>query len=108
MLLKKVLYCYDYMYGRFTYPESFCRLPYGRLMFNDIACDLHCPLLNILLHKNPCIHSFYNVCRGTKSHAFLSRSVPLQVLSQLSLICLYPVFYPDGVQEIVGGFSQGK
>lgn len=62
------------MYCRFTDPKLLCRLPHGCLMFNDITCDLHCPLLNILFHKNPCIHSFYNVCRGIKSHAFLSKS----------------------------------
>lgn len=68
-----VLYYHFYMYGRLTNPELFCRLSHRRLMLDDIVCDLYRPLLNIIFQeKSPCISRFYNLCSGTKSHAFIS------------------------------------
>ena len=53
------------MYRRLTDPKLLRRLPHRSFCFYDIARNFYCTLLNIILHdKIPCVHYFYNVCRG--------------------------------------------
>lgn len=69
------------MYRRFTHPKLLCRLPHCGLVLDDIVCDLHRPLFNIILQeKSPCTSCFYNLCRGKGSHAHLLRKVSRSLL----------------------------
>ena len=52
------------MYRALTDPELLRRLPHSRVILYNIISNLHGSFLNIIFQKNPCIHSFYNVCRG--------------------------------------------
>ena len=38
---------YVFMYGAFTDPELFCRLPYRGIVIYNVFCDFHSSLLNI-------------------------------------------------------------
>ena len=54
-----------FMYRRLTDPELLRRLPHRSFCFYDIARNFYCTLLDIIFHdKIPCVHYFYNVCRG--------------------------------------------
>ena len=76
-----VLYYHFYMYRRFTHPELLRRLSHCGLVLDDIVCDLHRPLFNIILQeKSPCTSCFYNLCRGKGSHAHLLRKVSRSLL----------------------------
>ena len=59
------LYCYNHMYRTLAHSEFLRSLPDSRFIFNNIICDFHRPLFNIILHRKP-LHSlfFYNLCRG--------------------------------------------
>ena len=55
--------------------------PHCGLVLDDIVCDLHRPLFNIILQeKSPCTSCFYNLCRGKGSHAHLLRKVSRSLL----------------------------
>lgn len=45
-----VLYYYFYMYSTLTDSKLFRRLPYRRLILDNIIRYFHCPLCNIVFH----------------------------------------------------------
>ena len=59
-----VLYCYNRMYRTLAHSEFLRSLPDSCFIFDNIICDFHRPLFNIILHRKP-LHSlfFYNLCR---------------------------------------------
>ena len=67
MLLKKVLYCYDYMYRTLTDPKLLRCLPHRRAVFYNIICNLHGSLLNIIFQKNPPANIVFTMYAGGKS-----------------------------------------
>ena len=97
MLSKKVLYCYDYMYGTFTHSELFCRLPHCCIMINDVMCDLYRPLLDIFLHRFP-LHSLFLQCMQRKSSSFI-HSDKRDFLVISTNICPYLLLH-KGISEL--------
>ena len=66
MLLKKVLYCYDYMYRTLTDPKLLRCLPHGSIIFYYIICNFYCSLLNIIFQKNPPANILFTMYAGEK------------------------------------------
>lgn len=64
MLLKKVLYCYDYMYRTLADPKPLRRLPHRRAVLYNIICNLHGSLFNIIFQKNPPANIVFTMYAG--------------------------------------------
>ena len=73
MLLKKVLYCYDYMYRTLTDPKLFRCLPHRRIVLYNIIRNLHGSFLNIIFQKNPPANIVFTMYAGEKKVMLISR-----------------------------------
>lgn len=66
----KQSFCYVFMYSTLADSKCLRRLPYRCLIFNDIICDLDCPLLNIIFHTKP-LRSLFLQCMQRYFFIFL-------------------------------------
>ena len=65
LLWHAVLFHYYYMYRTLANPIMFCRLSYGRIVFDNISGDFHRSFLNITFQKNPLLQLVFTiVCKG--------------------------------------------
>ena len=56
-----VPFCYNRMYGGFTYPKSLCGLSHGSIVVDNIISNAHSTLFDIISQKEPLRILFYIV-----------------------------------------------
>ena len=58
-----VLYCYNHMYRTFADSKFLCSLTHSSFVFNNIACNFHCPFFDIIFQRISLRRRcFYSVC----------------------------------------------
>ena len=66
LLSKRIfLFCYHYVYRTFADSKFLCGLTHSSFVFNNIACNFHCPFFDIIFQRISLRRRcFYSVCPG--------------------------------------------
>lgn len=99
-----------FMYRRLRHPKFFCALPYRRFRLDDIFCDFHCPLFDIILHVKKPPKTLFLQCMRRLSVIMLNTAVLTLLLPQVHPLdrllrryrrryILMPVWYPLPLQS---------